>query len=126
MKTYIRKGVPLPKGHGRIGDLDALRCENADFDIYNDYYTMFDEIDAAETIIGADKEGGENQKQADDEIKIGDEVKNFECRGIVVKVDESLNAATIFWVDRCSLSTWSIESTKEIKTGRHFSQMSAT
>ena len=82
--------------------------------------------DTAETIIGADKEGGENQKQADDEIKIGDEVKNFECRGIVVKVDESLNAATIFGIDRCSLSTRSNESTKEIKTGRHFSQMSAT
>lgn len=118
MKTYIRKGVPLPKGHGRIGDLDALRCENADF--------MFDKIDAAETIIGADKEGGENQKQADDEIKIGNEVKNFECRGIVVKMDKSLNAATIFWIDRCSLSTRSNESTKEIKTGHHFSQMSAT
>lgn len=51
----IADGTPLPKGHGRIGDLDALRCENADFDTYNDYCTMFDEIDAAETIIEADK-----------------------------------------------------------------------
>ena len=51
----IRHGVVLPKGHGRIGDLDALRCENADFDTYNDYCTMFDEIEAAETIIEADK-----------------------------------------------------------------------
>lgn len=50
----IRKGVVLPKGHGRIGDLDALRCENADFDTYNDYCIMFDEIEAAETIIEAD------------------------------------------------------------------------
>lgn len=55
LKIYIRKGVPLPKGHGRIGDLDALRCENTDFDTYNDYCIMFDEIEAAETIIGADK-----------------------------------------------------------------------
>lgn len=50
----IFDGTPLPKGHGRIGDLDALRCENTDFDTYNDYCTMFDEIDAAETIIEAD------------------------------------------------------------------------
>lgn len=50
----IANGTPLPKGHGRIGDLDALRCENTDFDTYNDYCTMFDEIDAAETIIEAD------------------------------------------------------------------------
>lgn len=52
----IRAGTPLPKGHGRIGDLDALRCENTDFDTYNDYCTMFDEIEATETIIEADKE----------------------------------------------------------------------
>lgn len=51
----IARGTILPKGHGRIGDLDALRCENADFDTYNDYCTMFDEIEAAETIIEADK-----------------------------------------------------------------------
>lgn len=51
----VRNGTPLPKGHGKIGDLDALRCENTDFDTYNDYCIMFDEIEAAETIIGADK-----------------------------------------------------------------------
>ena len=51
----VKNGTPLPKGHGRIGDLDALRCENTDFDTYNDYCTMFDEIEAAETIIEADR-----------------------------------------------------------------------
>lgn len=51
----IAHGVIVPKGHGRIVDLDALRCENADFDTYNDYCTMFDEIEAAETILDADK-----------------------------------------------------------------------
>ena len=62
LKIYIANGTPLPKGHGRIGDLDALRCENADFDTYNDYCTMFDEIDAAETIIEADTaEGSDNE-----------------------------------------------------------------
>lgn len=50
----LNNGTPLPKGHGRIGDLDALRCENTDFDTYNDYCTMFDEIEAAETILDAD------------------------------------------------------------------------
>lgn len=56
----IRHGVVLPKGHGRIGDLDALRCENADFDTYKDYCIMFDEIEAAETIIEADEGDGGN------------------------------------------------------------------
>ena len=55
-EKVIANGTPLPKGHGRIGDLDALRCENTDFDTYNDYCIMFDEIEAAETIIEADKE----------------------------------------------------------------------
>ena len=54
-ERLLVNGTPLPKGHGRIGDLDALRCENTDFDTYNDYCTMFDEIEAAETIIEADK-----------------------------------------------------------------------
>ena len=57
----IKHGKVLPKGHGRIGDLDALRCENTDFDTYNDYCTMFDEIEAAETIIEADKAESEDE-----------------------------------------------------------------
>lgn len=51
----VRDGIPLPKGHGRLIDADELRCENADFDTYNDYCTMFDEIDNAPTIIEADE-----------------------------------------------------------------------
>ena len=58
----IKKGKPLPKGHGRIGDLDALRCENTDFDTYNDYCIMFDEIEAAETIIEANKAESEDKE----------------------------------------------------------------
>ena len=57
----IGNGTPLPKGHGRIGDLDALRCENTDFDTYNDYCIMFDEIEAAPTIIEATK--GEDERE---------------------------------------------------------------
>lgn len=60
--SAVVKGVPLPKGHGRIGDLDALRCENTDFDTYNDYCIMFDEIEAAETIIEADKAESEDKE----------------------------------------------------------------
>lgn len=56
----VRDGTVLPKGHGRLIDADDLRCENADFDTYNDYCTMFDEIDCAPTIIEADK-GGEQK-----------------------------------------------------------------
>ena len=51
----IANGTPLPKGHGRLIDSNELRCENADFDTYNDYCLMFDEIDNAPTIIEADK-----------------------------------------------------------------------
>lgn len=54
----VRNCEKLPKGHGRLIDADDLRCENADFDTYNDYCTMFDEIDNAQTIVEADKEGG--------------------------------------------------------------------
>ena len=60
-ERLLVNGTPLPKGHGRIGDLDALRCENTDFDTYNDYCTMFDEIEAAETIIEADKTESEDR-----------------------------------------------------------------
>lgn len=61
-ERLLVNGTPLPKGHGRIGDLDALRCENTDFDTYNDYCTMFDEIEAAETIIEADKAESEDKE----------------------------------------------------------------
>lgn len=57
----LNDGTPLPKGHGKIGDLDALRCENTDFDTYNDYCIMFDEIEAAETIIEADTAESEGE-----------------------------------------------------------------
>lgn len=51
------KIVSLPKGHGRIGDLDALREEVSSWGM-NDYEPsdFIDEIDRAGTIIDADKE----------------------------------------------------------------------
>lgn len=54
-EDVIINGIPLPKGHGRLGDLDAIIFENADFDTYGDYCRAFDAIDQADTIIEADK-----------------------------------------------------------------------
>ena len=53
----IYYGTPLPKGHGRIGDLDALREEVSSWGM-NDYEPLdfIDAIDDAQTIIEADKE----------------------------------------------------------------------
>lgn len=60
MAKAIRKGTPLPKGHGRLGDLDALREEVSSWGM-NDYEPsdFTDTIDGSDTIIKADKEGEE-------------------------------------------------------------------
>lgn len=47
----VHKGIVLPKVHGDLIDANKLRCENADFDTYNDYCIMFDEIDNALPIV---------------------------------------------------------------------------
>lgn len=56
----IANGIPLPKGHGRIGDLDALRKEVSSWGM-NDYEPsdFIDAIDEAETIIEANEESKE-------------------------------------------------------------------
>ena len=53
----VRNGTPLPKVHGRLGDLDALRKEISSWGM-NDYEPsdFIDEIDMADVIIEADKE----------------------------------------------------------------------
>ena len=52
----IANGTPLPKGHGRLGDLDALRDEVSSWGM-NDYEPsdFIDEIDRADVIVEADK-----------------------------------------------------------------------
>jgi hypothetical protein len=52
----IFHGNPLPKGYGRLGDLDALREEVYSWDM-NDYDRLdfVDAIDNAPTIIEADR-----------------------------------------------------------------------
>ena len=56
MIEAIVNGTPLPKGHGRLGDLDALEEEISSWGM-NDYEPLdfIDAIDDAPTIIGADK-----------------------------------------------------------------------
>ena len=63
----IRDGIPLPKGHGRLGDLDAVMNDistsinemtNIGLTVDGDYLwaKLNDAIDNATTIIEADKE----------------------------------------------------------------------
>lgn len=51
----VANGTPLPKGHGKIGDLDVLREEVSSWGM-NDYEPsdFIDAIDQADTIIEAD------------------------------------------------------------------------
>lgn len=53
----ILNGTPLPKGHGRLGDLDALEEEVSSWGM-NDYEPLdfIDAINEADTILEADKE----------------------------------------------------------------------
>jgi len=59
----IRKGTPLPKGHGRLIDADALKPISAPIapltpedNVHYELVYMKDRIDHASTIIEADKE----------------------------------------------------------------------
>ena len=73
--NYIKHGTVLPKGHGRLGDLDALEMEinngiragnyEEGYEDYGNINDMDDCVDAvrfAPTVIEADKEG-ENDTQ---------------------------------------------------------------
>lgn len=55
IKNIIRNGTPLPKGHGRLIDADALNF-NAD---YNEPLISKRDFDFVPTIIEADKESEE-------------------------------------------------------------------
>lgn len=53
----VGTAIPLPEGHGRLGDLDALKTGLFVFDeITRDYYINRKEIENAPTIVPA--EGG--------------------------------------------------------------------
>jgi hypothetical protein len=57
----IRKGTPLPKGHGRLKDIDWIddNCENHYSDKDGSWCYAWKDIDNAPTIIEADKEESE-------------------------------------------------------------------
>ena len=55
MAKAIRKGVPLPKGHGRLVDADDIALIDEQFYTPSDYYIAENAIDNALTIIEADK-----------------------------------------------------------------------
>ena len=51
----IRKGIPLPKGHGRLKDIDRLESHD-EYDGQGFTKSVYkDDIDNAPTIIEADK-----------------------------------------------------------------------
>lgn len=56
IQLAVKKGTPLPKGHGRLIDADEIRFESREFDTYEDYSRAFDAIDYAETIVEAESE----------------------------------------------------------------------
>ncbi len=63
MRKSIANGTPLPKGHGKLGDLDALREEVSSWGM-NDYEPsdFIDAIDQADTIIESDEEESEDKE----------------------------------------------------------------
>jgi len=61
--AVIENGTPLPKGHGRLIDSDALKLTQHDIYVesinYRHRCISVENIDEAPTIIEADKEGAE-------------------------------------------------------------------
>ena len=56
----IRNGIPLPKGHGRLIDADALEFEKCTLETESDvsfYMIDKEDVENAPTIIEAEKEG---------------------------------------------------------------------
>ena len=60
LKKYIKKGTPLPKGHGRLIDADVFKEDNKVFwncDFIHPMYeeTLADLVNSAPTVVEADK-----------------------------------------------------------------------
>ena len=55
---YIKNGTPLPKGHGRLKDIDWIdnNCDTHYSDKDGSWCYTWRDIDGAPTIIEADKE----------------------------------------------------------------------
>lgn len=61
----VFKGVPLPKGHGDLVDIDTIYIDEVDFYDGADYERAINAVNIAPTIIKADKEQryGRNDKR---------------------------------------------------------------
>ena len=61
IRIAIMKGIPLPKGHGRLIDADAatkdINAFQAAFAMYTDNMGKYNIVCAAPTVIEADKDG---------------------------------------------------------------------
>ena len=59
----IRHGTPLPKGHGRLKDVDWIddNCENHHSDKDGSWCYTWRDIDNAPTVIEADEEVGDDR-----------------------------------------------------------------
>ena len=57
----IHNGTPLPKGHGKIVDVDTIDLNQDEFISQSDYYAAECAIENAPTIIEADKESEEKK-----------------------------------------------------------------
>lgn len=57
MQLAVKDGTPLPQGHGRLGDLDALKVSMRNEIIYggSNEYGCLSLVDEASTIIEADE-----------------------------------------------------------------------
>lgn len=51
----LMRGIPLPKGHGRIIDADDIALIDEQFYVPSDYYVAESAIDHATTIIESDR-----------------------------------------------------------------------
>lgn len=72
----IANGIPLPKGHGRLIDADALKKESVMCPTVGNAETLLldiSDVENAPTIIEADEEGAE-EKEEDILAKIEDEL----------------------------------------------------
>ncbi len=56
MAKAIRKGISLPKGHGRLVDEERISLSGIHFKTERDHAMMIGRLNSAPTIIEADKE----------------------------------------------------------------------
>ena len=103
----------------KIADMDAKTFESI-FDSYLCWTNVFSSESASEAI---EKIREYEEKQKDEEIKVGDEVMYGSDKGVVTLTANTGNTFTVLGYD----GGWIIRTSKENlkKTGRHFSEIEA-